>query len=75
MGWAGGTYVMEALIKGFKKEVKSEESRKKLYKVAIEALWINDWDTEMECLGMDVAFDEALREIAPSFFEDEDEWE
>ena len=41
--------------------------RHRIYKGIIEALEGHDWDTQIECLGLDPAFDEALYELHPDW--------
>ena len=65
MGWSSGTYVMEDIIKFFKKNVPDNEMRKMLYKGIIDILEDQDWDCPSECKGMDPAYDKALNEIHP----------
>lgn len=37
----------------------------------IAAFVDSDWDTQDECLGRDEAYDAAMRELHPHWFEDE----
>jgi len=77
MGWASGSSVMNEIIEVVHKEIPDDEQnnfglRKRLYKGIIKALQSHDWDTEDESLGVDPAFDQALEEIHPDWFEKEE---
>lgn len=67
MGWAGGGRVMEPIIKTIKKCVPDEKIRVRMYKDIINALEDADWDTQDECIGLDTAFDAALKRLHPNW--------
>jgi hypothetical protein len=56
---------------GALKEFGTEEERKRVYLILIQAFQGQDWDTEMENYGEDPAFDVALRELEPDWFDNE----
>ena len=70
MGWASGCYVMNRIIENLQAEIDSEIYRKRLYKLIIPALQDADWDTELDCIGRDPAYDHAIRELHPDWFEE-----
>lgn len=72
MGWASGTTVAIDIIKSVKKNVKDYSTRFAVYKDVIKALKRNDWDTVTEAMGYDDAFDEALKDLYPDWFEEEE---
>lgn len=61
---------MSRIIESLKPVVSDETTRKAVYKAIIPAMQDADWDTEMECLGEDAAYDEVLKECHPTWFED-----
>ena len=67
MGWASGSDVMSAVIYGLNKKIDDEEIRKIVYRILIDALEDQDWDTQEDNFGEDVAYDEALREAHPTW--------
>ena len=69
MGWGSGATLMSRVIKGLKDEGLKDHERERVYKVLIPAMQDLDWDTEMDCLEQDHAFDAALLELHPDFFE------
>ena len=71
MGWSGGSVLMDAVIQAERKYKISDISKRVLfYKECIEAFENHDWDTQDECLGIDVAFDMAVDELHPEWKED-----
>lgn len=66
MGWGSGSTVMSPIIETAKKYVPAEV-RKDFYKEVILALEDSDWDTQSECIGQDPIFDEALKELHPTW--------
>jgi hypothetical protein len=60
---------MSKVIAGVKPVVADKDDRKKIYRPIIEALEESDWDTQDECMGEDEAYDEAITELHPSWFE------
>lgn len=73
MGWASGSTVFSEVISAVKEHVKEKDVRKAIYIPIIEAFEEKDWDTQDECIGEDDAYDEAIMELHPRWFEDEDE--
>jgi len=71
MGWASATTIVEEIIKSAKRYIPDQDKRKAMYKDIIIAFEDMDWDTQDECLGMDKAFDSAMKEIHPDW----DIWE
>lgn len=71
MGWNNGSEIMGAVIAAVKKEVGPYGQRFRIYKEIIPVFQDYDWDTEMECLGDDNAYDDALKELHPEEFEEE----
>lgn len=73
MGWGSGAEVMSDIIVGLQQECADDQKlRERLYRRIIPALQAHDWDTEMECVGEDAAFDAALRKLEPGYFEQEE---
>ena len=70
MGWSSGTELMSRVITATRKVIPDEKTRKEFYKEIIDAFEDYDWDTENECLGEDSAYDDALKEMHPDWFED-----
>lgn len=67
MGWARGSALLSDVIdKMFETNV-SDEDRKLLYSILIEAFENYDCDTVFECVGIDPAFDEAYKEFNPNY--------
>jgi hypothetical protein len=76
MGWCGGSDIMMCVLGEFPNVVANKKDLKELYKVVIGALWDQDWDCESDVLlEGDPIFEEALRELAPDYFEGLDEEE
>lgn len=73
MGWNNGSSIMGAVIQAVHKEVGPYGQRFRIYKEIIPVFQEYDWDTEIECMGDDNAFDDALKELHPEFFEEEPE--
>lgn len=72
MGWSSGSTLMGSLIDSLQKNVKQAKKRTLVYKDMIQAFMDEDWDTIDECIGDDPAFDAALKDIDPSYFEEEE---
>lgn len=70
MGWGGGSYQMSGIIAALNKEGVSYGQRERIYKEMIPILQEADWDTEMDCVGEDNAYDAALKELHPDWFEE-----
>jgi hypothetical protein len=74
MGWGGGTEIAEDMIRSIEEKVPLKHTRVAIYKDLIVALENKDWDNLGESIGISDAFDEALKEHAPGWFDaDEDE--
>ena len=73
MGWASGSAIMNAIIDAVKPHVAEKEARKAIYTPIINALEDGDWDTQDESMERDDAFDEALTELHPKWFQDDEE--
>jgi hypothetical protein len=73
MGWGSGSQVMGELIDSLKRHVPDDEAREAVYVDMINALQDMDCDTLQECEGEDEAFDNALREANPDWYEDEED--
>ena len=71
MGWSSGTMLFSSVIIAAKKAIPDMEKRKEFYKEIIDAFEDADWDTQDECMGEDGAYDEAIREMHPNWFEDD----
>jgi hypothetical protein len=65
MGWASGSEIMSEIINLTKRTIKDVSKRKSFYKNLIVIFENRDWDTEDECLGLDRAFDLAMKELYP----------
>ena len=71
MGWGSGSELMSQIIQVTKKSVKDAAVRQTMYKSFIGIFEDNDWDTQMECIGEDDAFNAAMKSAHPDWFEDE----
>lgn len=72
MGWASGSGLLSDVILSTKKVVPAKH-RKELYKLFIDHFESYDCDTINECCGIDKQFDEALKEMYPEWFEEQEE--
>jgi hypothetical protein len=72
MGWGSGSYLMDAVIRKLKERDVAEETRKIVYEILIPAMQDRDWDTEMDCLTVDNAYDATLRALHPDWFENDE---
>jgi len=72
MGWSGGSDLMSSVISAAKNYIDDAHCRKGFYKKVIDAFEDCDWDTQNECIGEDTAFDEALYELHPTWFDEQD---
>lgn len=70
MGWASGTYVARDIIEGLQNEVYDYDVRIQIYIEVIKALESNDWDTQDEAMGLDEAFDEAMKKLHPKWWKE-----
>ena len=73
MGWASGSRVMSQIIGAIQPHLPDENARKEVYKILIGVFEDSDWDTQDECEGEDPAFDAALEELHPDWYEEEEE--
>jgi hypothetical protein len=77
MGWSGGTAIFSNIITTLQFHIKDDEVRKELYQDMLDAFEDADWDTQDECLGIDIAYDEVYHLKYPGDFdidlEDEDD--
>ncbi len=71
MGWASGTELFEKIIDVAKEKIPDNDTRQAFYKEVILAFEDQDWDCQTECCGKDYAFDLALKELYPKWFEEE----
>lgn len=69
MGWGSGSYLMSEVQQGMMEKGIPKPIRKTLYEILIPAMQDRDWDTELDCMGYDPAFDEVLRSLHPHWFE------
>ena len=69
MGWGSGADVMSQIIKRLKEKGFPDEVRENIYDSIIPALQSHDWDTELDCMGEDVAYDAALKKLHPKWFQ------
>lgn len=60
MGWSGGSEVARPIIKAVKKHVSDLKAREEIYKVILETLTNQDWDTLEESEGIDPLFDKVI---------------
>jgi hypothetical protein len=72
MGWCSGSQLFSDVIDVISQNVPDEEDRVVIYKGLISAFEEFDWDTQDECVGEDSAYDSALKELHPEWYEDED---
>jgi hypothetical protein len=62
VGWGSGTRHMTVIIEPLKEHVPDSDARKAVYRDVLKSFQDGDWDTEDECLGLDSAFDEVLKD-------------
>ena len=67
MVWPGRTDLMKIIIQVIKQEYPNADLRKQMYKPIYEQLLNMDWDTQDECIGLDPAFDEVMKEEAEEY--------
>lgn len=73
MGWASGSRLFSEVIDVIKKYVPDEDERVDIYKGLIDAFEEADWDTQDECMGEDAAYDTALKELHPEWYDEYEE--
>lgn len=71
MGWASAALIMSEVIGAVQPHVTDQKAREAIYRPIIHALEDGDWDTQLDCMGADPAFDDLMREMHPRWFEDE----
>lgn len=59
MGWSSGSEIVTPLIKALLEQGVTPHQRFAIYDKILPAFYEQDWDTEDECLGIDIAFDVA----------------
>jgi hypothetical protein len=62
VGWSRGTEHMTAIIRSLREHVPDAVARKFVYRDVLKSFQDADWDAEHECLGLDAAFDAALKD-------------
>lgn len=75
MGWSSGSLLFSNIIELLQKHVPDEEARQAVYVQLIDAFEDFDCDTLQECEGEDEAFDSAIRDVHPDWYEDEEDEE
>jgi hypothetical protein len=63
MGWGSGSILFSDIIRAVSRAVPDKETRKRIYRPIIDAFEQDDWDTQDECLGKDIAYDELYEEV------------
>jgi hypothetical protein len=71
MGWASGSILMSEVIAAIASKTDDHETKVEMFEGIIEAFEDADCDTLMECIDEDDAFDEALKNIHPDWFDDD----
>lgn len=71
MGWGSGATLMYGIIQRVRPHM-PDDARKSLYLAIIPEFEEMDWDTQRDCMGEDPMFDEALKKLHPSWFEDDE---
>jgi hypothetical protein len=69
MGWASGSRLFGQVITAISSEISDDETRRAIYAKIIPAFEDADWDTQDECLGKDTAYDAAINELHPGWFD------
>lgn len=67
MGWASATYLVRRIVKLCQRTMPDPNERRSFYIEIIEFFEDEDWDTQDEMLGVDPAFDAAMRQIHPDW--------
>lgn len=74
MGWSGGSEVAEDFILDLRRKPGfNPEQRQDIYQIFIIALQNADWDCQKEVMGIDNAYDAALRFVSPDLFDDKED--
>ena len=71
MGWSGGYYVMNGLIRTLN-FVGVGTLSGEIYEKMLRVLEDQDWDTQEDCVGDDPVYDSVLRKVYPEWYEDEE---
>jgi hypothetical protein len=71
MGWCSGSDIFDDLITCAQKYIPDNKKREEFYKEMIRSFEGHDWDCQDECIGTDDAFDAALKELHPTWFQGE----
>ena len=58
---------MGDVIKALVEECEDAVVRQRIYKKVIDAFEDHDWDCQDECIGDDLAFDKALKDLHPNW--------
>jgi hypothetical protein len=72
MGWASGSRLMSRVIEVIESAVTDFDARKAAYVGLIDEFEESDWDTQDECMGESEAFDAAMNEVHPGWFDGDD---
>ncbi|MGX6999867.1 hypothetical protein [Caballeronia sp. KNU42] len=64
---------MSEVIAALQPQVPDIEARKMIYRVLVVAFENMDWDTQMDCMDEDPAFDAVIEDLHPQWFEDDDD--
>jgi hypothetical protein len=75
MGWASGSRLFNSVIEVLKNNIDDKQLREDIYIELIEAFEDCDWDTQDECMDRDPAFDSALKELHPNWYDRDDDYE
>lgn len=73
MGWSSGSRLFNDVIDAMMNHVPDEESRQAVYVELINAFEDFDCDTLDECVGEDDAFDSAIKDVHPEWYDEEEE--
>jgi predicted lipid-binding transport protein (Tim44 family) len=71
MGWASGSQLMSEVIAAIADKMDDHDTKVEIFESIIEAFEDADCDTLQECLDEDDAFDEALKNIHPDWFDED----
>jgi len=55
----------EKIIRILLEEIPSDEKRQSIHIKIIDAFWVNGWNTQNECIGIDSAYDRACDVLMP----------
>lgn len=71
MGWSIGSRIMNEIIAAVQPHVADQATREAIYRPIVEVMEDADWDTQDESMGEDPAFDALMRDMHPTWFDDE----